>query len=180
MPAAQWRCCLELTCLPLRGQRRTGVIANHCDSSVTGFPESLDGRVKTLHPRVHGGLLARRETRLARLTGETGQTVRGKASVVKVAPKKVRVRLLEGESPHLPGTLREWLEAPKRLRKVAAVEYQDRLTREREEQDDNRGADDERPGGRARARRQARPRPPSRRRRRAPARPSSRRSTTPP
>ncbi|MDR3190978.1 MAG: bifunctional phosphoribosylaminoimidazolecarboxamide formyltransferase/IMP cyclohydrolase [Lactobacillaceae bacterium] len=28
---------------------------------VTGFPEMLDGRVKTLHPRVHGGLLARRD-----------------------------------------------------------------------------------------------------------------------
>ncbi|WP_340684679.1 bifunctional phosphoribosylaminoimidazolecarboxamide formyltransferase/IMP cyclohydrolase [Amycolatopsis coloradensis] len=28
---------------------------------VTGFPESLDGRVKTLHPRVHAGLLADRE-----------------------------------------------------------------------------------------------------------------------
>ena len=27
---------------------------------VTGFPEILDGRVKTLHPKVHGGLLARR------------------------------------------------------------------------------------------------------------------------
>src|SRR3954470_23888682 len=27
----------------------------------TGFPEMLDGRVKTLHPTVHGGLLARRE-----------------------------------------------------------------------------------------------------------------------
>src|SRR3954463_15001784 len=27
----------------------------------TGFPEMLDGRVKTLHPRVHGGLLARRD-----------------------------------------------------------------------------------------------------------------------
>src|SRR6058998_2276645 len=26
-------------------------------SSYTGFPEMLDGRVKTLHPRVHGGLL---------------------------------------------------------------------------------------------------------------------------
>ena len=25
----------------------------------TGFPEMLDGRVKTLHPKVHGGLLAR-------------------------------------------------------------------------------------------------------------------------
>lgn len=28
---------------------------------VTGFPEMLDGRVKTLHPKVHGGILARRE-----------------------------------------------------------------------------------------------------------------------
>ena len=27
----------------------------------TGFPEMLDGRVKTLHPTVHGGLLARRD-----------------------------------------------------------------------------------------------------------------------
>ena len=27
---------------------------------VTGCPEMMDGRVKTLHPKVHGGLLARR------------------------------------------------------------------------------------------------------------------------
>jgi phosphoribosylaminoimidazolecarboxamide formyltransferase/IMP cyclohydrolase len=30
-------------------------------SDLTGFPEMLDGRVKTLHPVVHGGLLARRD-----------------------------------------------------------------------------------------------------------------------
>ena len=30
-------------------------------SDLTGFPEILGGRVKTLHPRVHGGLLARRD-----------------------------------------------------------------------------------------------------------------------
>ncbi|QFP76184.1 bifunctional phosphoribosylaminoimidazolecarboxamide formyltransferase/IMP cyclohydrolase [Deinococcus sp. AJ005] len=30
-------------------------------SDVTGFPEMLDGRVKTLHPAIHGGILARRE-----------------------------------------------------------------------------------------------------------------------
>jgi phosphoribosylaminoimidazolecarboxamide formyltransferase/IMP cyclohydrolase len=30
-------------------------------AQVTGFPEMLDGRVKTLHPRIHGGLLARRD-----------------------------------------------------------------------------------------------------------------------
>src|ERR1051325_7378544 len=31
-------------------------------SDLTGFPEIMDGRVKTLHPKVHGGLLGRRGT----------------------------------------------------------------------------------------------------------------------
>ncbi|HEX6813764.1 MAG TPA: bifunctional phosphoribosylaminoimidazolecarboxamide formyltransferase/IMP cyclohydrolase [Planctomycetota bacterium] len=30
-------------------------------ASYTGFPEMMDGRIKTLHPKVHGGLLARRD-----------------------------------------------------------------------------------------------------------------------
>ncbi len=30
-------------------------------SDYTGFPEMMDGRIKTLHPKVHGGILARRE-----------------------------------------------------------------------------------------------------------------------
>ncbi|OYW78677.1 MAG: bifunctional phosphoribosylaminoimidazolecarboxamide formyltransferase/inosine monophosphate cyclohydrolase, partial [Polynucleobacter sp. 32-46-5] len=30
-------------------------------SSLTKFPEMLDGRVKTLHPKVHGGILGRRD-----------------------------------------------------------------------------------------------------------------------
>src|SRR5262249_9516155 len=30
-------------------------------SDVTGFPEMMDGRVKTLHPHIHGGILARRD-----------------------------------------------------------------------------------------------------------------------
>src|SRR5262249_37546927 len=30
-------------------------------AQVTGFPEMLDGRVKTLHPHIHGGILARRD-----------------------------------------------------------------------------------------------------------------------
>jgi phosphoribosylaminoimidazolecarboxamide formyltransferase/IMP cyclohydrolase len=30
-------------------------------SQVTGFPEMMDGRVKTLHPKIHGGLLALRD-----------------------------------------------------------------------------------------------------------------------
>src|SRR5690554_7568882 len=39
-------------------------------ASVTGFPESLDGRVKTLHPSIHAGILAdlRRESHRAQLT----------------------------------------------------------------------------------------------------------------
>ena len=32
-------------------------------SAHTGFPEMLDGRVKTLHPMIHGGILARRDSR---------------------------------------------------------------------------------------------------------------------
>jgi phosphoribosylaminoimidazolecarboxamide formyltransferase/IMP cyclohydrolase len=42
----------------------------HLDvAEVTGFPEMLDGRVKTLHPRIHGGILANRSepTHLAAL-----------------------------------------------------------------------------------------------------------------
>ena len=30
-------------------------------SDYTGFPEMMEGRVKTLHPKIHGGLLARRD-----------------------------------------------------------------------------------------------------------------------
>ena len=33
----------------------------HKVEDITGFPEMLDGRVKTLHPGVHGGILARRD-----------------------------------------------------------------------------------------------------------------------
>src|ERR1700693_3706738 len=32
-------------------------------SDVTGFPEMMDGRLKTLHPKIHGGLLAVRDDR---------------------------------------------------------------------------------------------------------------------
>ena len=35
-------------------------------SDLTGFPEMMDGRVKTLHPKVHGGLLAIRDDAGAR------------------------------------------------------------------------------------------------------------------
>ncbi len=37
-------------------------------SAHTGFPEIMEGRVKTLHPRIHGGLLARRDTHALEMT----------------------------------------------------------------------------------------------------------------
>src|SRR5580700_8640650 len=42
-------------------------IAVQTVESYTGSPEVMDGRVKTLHPRVHGGILARGERDLADL-----------------------------------------------------------------------------------------------------------------
>ena len=46
-------------------------------AQLTGFPEMLDGRVKTLHPRVHGGLLARRDVpaHMAALAAEQIDTI---------------------------------------------------------------------------------------------------------
>ncbi len=41
---------------------RSGIPATEV-SAHTGFPEMLDGRVKTLHPKIHGGILARRDSR---------------------------------------------------------------------------------------------------------------------
>lgn len=40
--------------------RRAGLMVTDV-SDVTGFPEIMDGRVKTLHPKIHGGLLALRD-----------------------------------------------------------------------------------------------------------------------
>ncbi|MCB2188298.1 MAG: IMP cyclohydrolase [Deltaproteobacteria bacterium] len=43
------------------GKLRQGGVKVTDVAEVTGFPEMLDGRVKTLHPRIHGGILARRD-----------------------------------------------------------------------------------------------------------------------
>lgn len=40
---------------------REGGVAVQDVSNFTGFPEMLDGRVKTLHPKVHAGILAQRD-----------------------------------------------------------------------------------------------------------------------
>jgi phosphoribosylaminoimidazolecarboxamide formyltransferase / IMP cyclohydrolase len=44
----------------LKGLREAGIAATAVED-YTGFPEMMDGRVKTLHPKVHGGFLARRD-----------------------------------------------------------------------------------------------------------------------
>jgi phosphoribosylaminoimidazolecarboxamide formyltransferase/IMP cyclohydrolase len=44
-----------------RALEEAGIAVRPIDD-LTGFPEMMDGRDKTLHPRVHGGLLARRDT----------------------------------------------------------------------------------------------------------------------
>ncbi len=54
---------LEIELVASGGTARTLAEAGiaHLDvAEVTGFPEMLDGRVKTLHPRIHGGILANR------------------------------------------------------------------------------------------------------------------------
>ena len=43
-----------------RSLRKAGITVTDV-SDVTGFPEIMDGRLKTLHPQIHGGLLARRD-----------------------------------------------------------------------------------------------------------------------
>ena len=46
-----------------QGARRTPACKVIDVSELTGFPEMMDGRVKTLHPKVHGGLLAIRDNK---------------------------------------------------------------------------------------------------------------------
>ncbi|MBI1806848.1 MAG: bifunctional phosphoribosylaminoimidazolecarboxamide formyltransferase/IMP cyclohydrolase [Ignavibacteria bacterium] len=53
----QWNIEIISTGGTLKTLREAGVHATSI-SDVTGFPEILDGRVKTLHPKIHGGLLA--------------------------------------------------------------------------------------------------------------------------
>ena len=52
-------------------------------SDLTGFPEMLDGRVKTLHPKVHGGLLAvRGDAEHEAQTAQAGWTFHGRCDSV--------------------------------------------------------------------------------------------------
>ena len=52
---------VELVASGGTSQTLTAAGISHMDvADVTGFPEMLSGRVKTLHPRIHGGILANR------------------------------------------------------------------------------------------------------------------------
>jgi phosphoribosylaminoimidazolecarboxamide formyltransferase / IMP cyclohydrolase len=53
-----------------KGLRDAGLVVRDIDD-LTGFPEMMDGRVKTLHPKVHGGLLAVRDNADHRAAAET-------------------------------------------------------------------------------------------------------------
>ena len=57
---SQWGVELVSTGGTAKALREAGLAVKDI-SDHTGFPEMLDGRVKTLHPKVHGGLLARRD-----------------------------------------------------------------------------------------------------------------------
>lgn len=55
-------------------------------SDHTGFPEIMDGRVKTLHPSIHGGILAKRDDAKHRIAMETHQIGRIDMVVVNLYP----------------------------------------------------------------------------------------------
>ena len=56
----------------------------------TGFPEMMDGRVKTLHPKVHGGILARRDVTVA----EARRSVRVPAVARSANQRGLEVRMV--------------------------------------------------------------------------------------
>ena len=62
-------------------------------SEVTGFPESLDGRVKTLHPSIHGGILAdlRYDSHVQQLADLDGQLAAGPRLVERLAAVVSRI-----------------------------------------------------------------------------------------
>jgi phosphoribosylaminoimidazolecarboxamide formyltransferase/IMP cyclohydrolase len=60
-------------------------------SDVTGFPEILDGRVKTLHPKIHGGILARPDDPAHRRTLEKHAIIPVEVVVVNLYPFEDKV-----------------------------------------------------------------------------------------
>ncbi len=94
-------------------------------SDVTGFPEILDGRVKTLHPKIHGGILARGDLGAHQEALEAHGIRRIEAVVVNLYPFEDKVakgaafdEALENVDIGGPALLRA---AAKNFREVAAV-----------------------------------------------------------
>ena len=79
-----------------RGQVAAAGVAVTPVEELTGFPECLDGRVKTLHPKVHAGISPTRE---ARARG-TARRARGRAvRAGRGEPVSVRATVASGASP---------------------------------------------------------------------------------
>jgi phosphoribosylaminoimidazolecarboxamide formyltransferase/IMP cyclohydrolase len=78
---------------------------------VTGYPEMLDGRVKTLHPSVHGGILARRDLpdHLDQLRAAGIRPI--DLVCVNLYPFQATVNRLACGGPDLPVTPEAWAEA---------------------------------------------------------------------
>jgi phosphoribosylaminoimidazolecarboxamide formyltransferase/IMP cyclohydrolase len=78
---------------------------------VTGFPEMLDGRVKTLHPAIHGGILARRDVpdHLPQIAAHGILPI--DLVCVNLYPFQATVNRLAGGEPGLPTTPEAFAEA---------------------------------------------------------------------
>jgi len=73
-------------------------------SDLTGFPEMMDGRVKTLHPRVHGGLLSIRDNpdhaaAMEEADGTDGHGVQRSSGKPQVTPIRPDVYTVAGIVP---------------------------------------------------------------------------------
>ena len=62
------------------GAARRGARGGRRSQTLTGSPEMLGGRVKTLHPRIHGGILARRD-----LAGDRADIARARRSARSIS-----------------------------------------------------------------------------------------------
>ena len=69
-------------------------------SDITGFPECLDGRVKTLHPKIHGALLARPKIEEHALTLKELDIQQIQLVVVNLYPFREAVREQPGDTEH--------------------------------------------------------------------------------
>jgi len=69
-------------------------------SDITGFPECLDGRVKTLHPKIHGALLARPKIEEHALTLKELDIQQIQLVVVNLYPFREAVRERPGDTEH--------------------------------------------------------------------------------